>query len=288
MFSTKTNGTDGPLQSEIARALGVRASIEVVEEIESRVAFLAAYVCGAGSRALVLGISGGIDSTTAGRLARLAIDRLRGDGYDARFIAVRLPYRRQRDEPDAQAALEFVSPDERFVVDIQAASDALMDTMRDSGLRFVDESQRDMAFGNVKARQRMVAQYAIAYARSGLVVGTDHAAEAVMGFYTKHGDGACDVAPLAGLTKRQVKDIAKALGAPSRLVEKTPTADLEELRPQRPDEEAFGVTYDQIDDFLEGKPVLPQATRIILQRYAATVHKRSLPVTLSSHGPQSV
>src|SRR3546814_2285665 len=75
---------------------------------------------------------------------------------------------------------------------------------------------------------RMVAQYTIANARQGLVIGTDHAAEAVMGFFTKFGDGACDLAPLSGLVKNQVRAIARDFGAPESLVEKVPTADLED------------------------------------------------------------
>ena len=124
---------------------------------------------------------------------------------------------------------------------------------------------------------KRAAQYAIAFATGGLVVGTDHAAEAVMGFFTKHGDGACDLAPLSGLTKRQVRQIAGALGAPRALVDKVPTADLEDLRPQRPDEESYGVTYEQIDDFLEGKPVDAEAAHLIFRQYAITAHKRALP-----------
>ncbi|GII28639.1 hypothetical protein Pmi06nite_20810 [Planotetraspora mira] len=99
-----------------------------------------------------------------------------------------------------------------------------------------DAIQQDFLLGNIKARQRMIAQYAVAGALGGLVVGTDHAAEAVTGFFTKHGDGAADVVPLAGLTKRRVRAIAHTLGMPGTLIHKTPTADLESLRPGRPDE----------------------------------------------------
>ncbi len=94
----------------------------------------------------------------------------------------------------------------------------------------------DFVLGNTKARMRMVAQYTIAGASGGLVIGTDHAAEAVMGFFTKFGDGACDLAPLSGLVKNQVRAIARHFGAPESLVEKVPTADLEDLSPGKPDE----------------------------------------------------
>jgi NAD+ synthase len=124
----------------------------------------------------------------------------------------------------------------------------------------------------------MIAQYAVAGAHHGLVVGTDHAAEAVSGFFTKYGDGAADVVPLTGLTKRRVRALAQTLGAPAELVWKTPTADLETLDPGKPDEDALGVTYDDIDDFLEGKPVGEQAYESIARRYRLTEHKRQLPV----------
>ena len=137
--------------------------------------------------------------------------------------------------------------------------------------------QRDFVLGNTKARMRMVAQYTIANARQGLVIGTDHAAEAVMGFFTKFGDGACDLAPLAGLVKDQVRQLAGALGAPEQLVHKVPTADLEELSPGKPDEAAHGVTYRHIDDFLQGKPVPEDAARVIGQTYDKTARKRQLP-----------
>ncbi|GAA3225447.1 hypothetical protein GCM10020256_35100 [Streptomyces thermocoprophilus] len=110
------------------------------------------------------------------------------------------------------------------------------------------------------------------------MVGTDHAAEAVSGFFTKFGDGAADVVPLTGLTKRRVRAVAEALGAPAALVWKTPTADLESLAPGKPDEDALGVTYDDIDDFLEGKPVGEAAFEAIVRRYRLTAHKRELPV----------
>lgn len=269
-------------QRQVARELHVKSDIDVDAEIRNRVGFLAQYVRESRTRALVLGISGGVDSTTAGKLCQLAVHELRAAGYEARFIAMRLPHGQQRDEQDAQAALRFIAPDQTLTINIRPAADGMLQALLDGEVEFRDAAAQDFVFGNVKARQRMIAQYAVAGAASGLVVGTDHAAEAVMGFFTKHGDGACDVAPLTGLTKRQVRRIGTALGAPAQLVDKVPTADLEELRPQRPDEDAHGVAYDQIDDFLEGKPVAAEIAQAILRQYRATAHKRSLPVTPDS------
>ena len=271
-----------PEQDKIIRDLGVTADFDPVFEIEKRVAFLKDYLVATGMRAYVLGISGGVDSLTAGLLAQEAVRQLRHSSHDAEFIAVRLPYGIQADEHDAQLALATIGPDRTITVNIRNAASALLQASKLGGLSFVDGDQEDFVLGNIKARQRMVAQFALAGASRGLVVGTDHAAEAVMGFFTKYGDGAADILPLAGLSKRQVRRLAKALGAPDALISKTPTADLESNRPQHPDEDAHGITYDQIDDFLEGRQVDETVHRHIVSTYRATAHKRALPVTLAS------
>ncbi|MER5183134.1 ammonia-dependent NAD(+) synthetase [Streptomyces sp. NPDC002896] len=266
------------LQQEIARDLQVSASFDVRQEIERRVAFLADQLTSTGLRSLVLGISGGVDSMTAGRLCQLAVERVRAAGSESTFFAMRLPYGAQADEKDAQLALEFIRPDQILTVDVKPASDAALEAVLAGGTVFRDAHHQDFVHGNIKARQRMIAQYAVAGANDGLVVGTDHAAEAVSGFFTKFGDGTADVVPLTGLTKRRVRTMAQALGAPSALIQKTPTADLETLNPGRPDEEALGVTYDDIDDLLEGKPVDEAAFVAVVRRYRLTEHKRQLPI----------
>lgn len=265
--------------AEIRSALQVnpdlKGTAEIQQEIERRVAFIKNTLRGSGLRALVLGISGGVDSTTCGRLCQLAVESLRQDGYEATFYAMRLPYDVQADEHDAQSALDFIKPDQMRTVDIKDSVDAMMASFTDVP---AEAAKWDFVKGNVKARTRMIAQYTLANLANGLVVGTDHAAEAVMGFFTKFGDGACDLAPLTGLTKGQVRRIAAELDAPAPLVQKVPTADLEELEPGRPDEDAHGVTYEQIDAFLLGEPVDEEAAKIIIRHYAATEHKRQVPL----------
>jgi len=266
-------------QRQIAAELHVADHFDAAREIKRRVAFLADYLRANGLAAYVLGISGGVDSSTAGRLAQLAVERLRDAHYDARFVAMRLPYGVQHDEADAQQSLAFIRPDDTLTVDIRPAADAMLASLSASGLPFADASQQDFVHGNIKARQRMIAQYAAASARRGIVIGTDHAAESVMGFFTKFGDGGADVLPLAGLTKRRVRALAKALGANDALAHKVPTADLEMLRPQRPDEDAYGIRYEDIDDFLEGKPVNDAVFDTVMRFYDSTHHKRALPYT---------
>ena len=175
--------------------------------------------------------------------------------------------------------MRFIRADENLTIDIKPAADAMLAALDNSGVQFNDDSQQDFIHGNIKARQRMIAQYAVAGARAGVVIGTDHAAESVMGFFTKFGDGGADVLPLTGLNKRRVRAVAKALGAPEALAHKVPTADLEMLRPLRPDEDAYGIPYDDIDDFLEDKPVSDAARATILRFYDGSQHKRALPYT---------
>lgn len=264
------------LQARIAAELGVTTHFDAQAEIEHRVGFLADYLTRTGLKGYVLGISGGVDSLLAGHLAQAAVARVRSQGGSALFHAMRLPYGVQQDEHAAQQSLASIAPDRILTVDIKPACDALLAALRED-VQFRDAGHEDFVMGNIKARQRMIAQYAVAGASDCLVVGTDQAAEALMGFFTKYGDGAADVVPLTGLTKRRVRALAKALGAPDELVMKVPTADLETLKPMRPDEDAFGVSYEQIDDYLEGKPVPEAAALIIERQWTATGHKRALP-----------
>ncbi|BAO88524.1 ammonia-dependent NAD(+) synthetase [Caballeronia cordobensis] len=266
-------------QPGIIEELKVPAVFDLEAERERRIAFLADYLEAQKLKTYVLGISGGVDSSTAGRLAQLAVERLRARNVDARFIAMRLPYGEQRDEADAQRALAFIRPDETITVNVKPAADAMREALKAGELLFRDERHEDFVLGNIKARQRMIAQYAVAAAHAGIVIGTDHAAESLMGFYTKFGDGGADVLPLYGLNKRRVRALAEALGASVEISKKVPTADLETLTPMKPDEDSYGISYEDIDDFLEGKPVSDEVYTTVYRFYDATHHKRVLPIT---------
>lgn len=263
-------------QQRIVEALGARADRDPAAEIERRVSFLAEYARSIpGVKGYVLGISGGQDSSLAGRLAQLAVERLRAEGHEAEFIAVRLPYGVQRDEEDAQLALSFIRADRAVAVDIASSVDGMVSEVAAA----TGEPVTDFTKGNVKARARMIAQYTIAGDRGLLVIGTDHAAEAITGFYTKFGDGAADVLPLAGLTKGQGAAMLAELDAPARLWQKAPTADLLDGEPGQTDEDSLGVRYAEIDAYLRGEDVPAAAAENLERRYRATEHKRRLPVT---------
>ena len=270
---------------KIRQEMKVIPKIDPEFEVERRVAFIKSILVKSGLTHLILGISGGIDSTTCGRLAQMAGNQLNQDNNPKyRFTAVRLPYGVQADEHEAQQALQFIEPSENIVVNIKLGADGIheetLGALKNHSMLTASDRAIDFTKGNTKARCRMTIQYEIAGLLGGLVLGTDHSAENITGFFTKWGDGACDLAPLFGLSKRQVRQIAQFLGAPQVLVEKTPTADLECLSPQKADEHTLGVTYDELDDFLEGYPISSEATTRIIDIYQQTQHKRSPIPTL--------
>ncbi|WJZ18747.1 ammonia-dependent NAD(+) synthetase [Corynebacterium guangdongense] len=265
---------DRKLQEHIINSLHTKPLIDPETEVAERVSFLAEYLAASGAKGFVLGISGGQDSTLAGRLGQLAVEKRRADGHESEFQAVRLPYGVQSDMGDVDVAMNFINPDHDIQVNIRDASDVMnSDVATALGLLELGDFNK----GNLKARMRMIAQYAIAGERGLLVLGSDHAAENITGFFTKHGDGAADLLPLAGLTKRQGAQLLEHLGAPESTWTKVPTADLEEDRPALPDETALGVSYQHIDDYLEGRDVPDAARERIEHLWRAGQHKRHMP-----------
>ncbi|MDQ2906730.1 MAG: ammonia-dependent NAD(+) synthetase [Chloroflexota bacterium] len=265
-----------PGQARIIETLHTKATIEPAEEVALRVNFLKDYVTHSGMHGFVLGISGGQDSSLAGRLCQIAVEKLRTlSGKEYVFIALRLPYGSQRDEEDAQRALHFIAPDKIYSVNIQPAVDSALASFEEAtGLMMTDYNK-----GNQKAQERMTVQYRFAHQFNVLVVGTDHAAEAVSGFFTKYGDGGVDLTPLSGLTKQQGRALLKYLGADERIYTKPPTADLLDNKPGQLDEDELSISYKVLDDYLEGREVPPEVAQRIEYRYQVTEHKRNVPVT---------
>lgn len=244
--------------------------------INERVDYLKNKLLQTNAKGYVLGISGGVDSLVVGKLCQMAVNELNAAGYQCAFHALRLPSGIQMDESHAQAVLNFIDPTYIKTINIGDSVWELNEQIVQSCYPDnISANVVDFNKGNLKARMRMAAQYYIASLYNCLVIGTDHNAEAVMGFYTKWGDGACDLIVLNGLNKRQVRLIAKRLGADKLLYDKPATADLEELNPQKLDEDALGVPYEYIDDFLEGKPIPDNFNTLIINQYLKTEHKRN-------------
>jgi NAD+ synthase len=261
------------LQQEIIAKLGVKSTIEVEEEITKRVGFLKDYVKQAGSTGLLIAISGGVDSAVATGLCKRATDELSAEtGQEYMTLGVFQPYGEQGDIGHSYAVAEAFQLKHKVETNIAEAVDeiALETEYAFKALEIHKHISRG-GKGNVKARTRMVVQYALAFDLNLLVVGTDHASEALTGFFTKWGDGAVDVTPLSSLNKRQVRQLARALGVPSEVIDKAPTAGLWE---GQTDENELGVTYDDNSDYLEGKVINDQAREALEKHYLRTEHKR--------------
>ncbi|PID33500.1 NAD(+) synthase [Candidatus Saccharibacteria bacterium] len=262
------------LQKEIIQNLGCKPSIDPETEIDQRSKFLESYLEASGMLGFIIGVSGGQDSLLAGLIAQKAVNNRQRLGHQASLHAILLPYGQQSDRQDAKLAVATIAPNFVHDMNIQPATDDISKSFEIEG----DEILSDFDKGNIKARMRMIAQYAIASQHKLLVIGTDHAAEAVTGFYTKYGDGAADILPLSGLNKRQGRQLLDHLGVPEIFTTKTPTADLLDDKPGQSDETELGVTYDQIDDYLEGKPINGKVAEKIESLYISSQHKRAMPV----------
>lgn len=208
--------------------------------------------------AYCLGLSGGVDSFVASMLAKNA---------GAYLVNIAMPNGEQYDFEDVLAAKEIIKPDVWIEKNIALSVNAIDTESKQS---------TDLTLGNIAARTRMIVQYDIASKYNCLVIGTDHATEAITGFYTKYGDGGCDVAPLSGLTKDVIYEIAEYFNAPKSIMSKAPSAG---LWPGQTDENELGLTYKVIVDYLNGKTI-PLEDRFNLERrYFNTSHKRHMPAT---------
>lgn len=267
------------LQEKIIKEMGVKPTINASEEIEKSIKFIKAYFMKHPFlKTSVLGISGGQDSTLVGKLAQMAMEELRLEtgNSDYQFIAVVLPYGQQQDGSDVEDAMSWIRPDIRIDVNIKDSVDTLVEGMEENEKIKISDFNK----GNIKARTRMMVQFALAGDHQGIVLGTDHAAENMVGFFTKFGDGAADLMPIFRLNKRQGQILLEELGAPRHLIYKIPTADLEDGQPMQADEDVLGVSYQAIDDYLEGKKIEDNDRMTIEKLYNNSKHKRHLPITI--------
>jgi NAD+ synthase len=262
------------LQKEIITKLGVQPTIDVQAEIRKRVDFLKDYVKKSHTTGLLIAISGGIDSAVATGLCKRATDELSAEtGQDYITLGVFQPYGTQEDIQDSYAVAEAFNLTHKVETNIEEAVNEIALEV-EYALKAININRHISipGKGNVKARTRMVTQYALAFELNLLVVGTDHASEAITGFFTKYGDGAVDITPLSSLNKRQVRQLAAALGVPQPILDKAPTAGLWE---GQTDEKELGITYDDNSNYLEGKVISEEVQAKLEQQYLKTEHKRS-------------
>jgi len=210
----------------------VDLSIDAAKIAEEAEQFISSQVAGAKAEGAVMGLSGGLDSATVAFLAAAAL------GPD-RVWPLILPYRTSSPESSADAKLVAEALDlQPTVLDVSPQVDAYFEAIGE---------RTPLRVGNKLARERMSILYDQAKARGALVLGTGNRAEALLGYTTLWGDMACDLSPLGGLYKTQVRQLAASLGVPKRIIDKPPTAD---LWPGQTDEGEIGVSYETADALL--------------------------------------
>jgi NAD+ synthase len=236
----------------------------------------------AGSRGFIVGLSGGVDSAVVLRLAQLAAPHA--------TLGMILPcHSDPRDEEDAaMVASHFSAPVQR--IDLSDAYDALMAPLQPA-LRSIpnhmthapaaDRLQAHLPIANVKPRLRMTAMYFAANSLGYLVAGASNRAELAVGYFTKYGDGAADVLPLARLLKSEVRALARELGVPARIADRPASAG---LWIGQSDEEEMGFTYVELERYLQEGPqaVSPALAMKIERLMRASEHKRRLPAVPDS------
>jgi NAD+ synthase len=229
-------------------------------------------VAEAGSGGAVFGLSGGIDSAVVCGLAARALG-------SERCLGVVMPIGNVPEDESLAREVAAAFGVRVAAPDLLPAFEALESALRQErdalGLEPTDPGAAQLAAANLKPRLRMLTLYHFANLRDWLVLGTGNAAELLVGYFTKYGDAGVDLLPLAGLTKGEVRAVARALAVPARVIERAPSAGLWE---GQTDEAELGLRYDQIDRFLaEGTAGDPEADEKIRRRHAASAHKRALP-----------
>ena len=182
---------------------------------------------------IVLGLSGGIDSSVLAALACGALGR-------EKVLGVIMPcHSIEEDEADARLLAEAVDVD--FIrVDLTEVFDSMLKNIGSEELNSLVKS-------NMKARLRMVTLYAVAQSKNFLVCGTSNKSEYETGYFTKYGDSGVDLMPLANFLKRDIRQLAKILGVPEKIIVKAPSAG---LYAGQTDESDMGFSYETLDEYL--------------------------------------
>jgi NAD+ synthase len=190
----------------------------------------------ANCRGTVIGLSGGIDSAVTSVLCKKA--------FPNSTLALIMPcYSSQEDIEDAQL-LAGMFDIKAKIIDLDDTFDTLLTRLE--GTESPEVKDR-LAVANIKPRLRMTSLYYYAGKLNRLVVGTDNRSELKVGYFTKHGDGGVDIAPLGNLVKTEVRQLAKYLEIPERIIKRPPSAGLWE---EQTDEDELGITYQELDHYI--------------------------------------
>ncbi len=242
---------------------------------ESIAGWLRAQVQAANAQGLVFGLSGGIDSAVVARLCQMAMPDT--------CLGVIMPcHSNPEDEADARLVADQLRIP-TMGVPLEAPFDALTRLVDGAfttvpGLRphATDDPKARVPQANVKPRLRMTTLYFVANRLNYLVAGTGNRSEITIGYYTKYGDGGVDLLPIGRLVKREVRDLARELGLPEKVIDKAPTAG---LWLGQTDEAEMGFTYAELEDFIgKGPSAVSKKTADRIQHLiAVSEHKRAMP-----------
>lgn len=235
------------------------------QKIDHVVAWLQDQVKQSGTKGILVGLSGGIDSSVVAFLLKKA--------FPNDSLGVILPCKsHSKDAEDAYALAEAVGI-KHFEIQLTDAHQDLLKGI-DAAFEGAVYENDQLTDANLRARLRMTTLYGVANKLGYLVAGTDNAAELLTGYFTKYGDGGVDILPIAHLTKGEVYDWAKHLGVPASIIERPPSAGLWE---GQTDEDEMGTTYNMIDKYLSGESI-PEKDKTIIERLnKRSEHKRMMP-----------
>ncbi len=233
------------------------------QQIEKMTSWIGEQVLAAGCKGVVLGMSGGLDSSVLAVLCYRA--------FPQNMLGVLMPcHSNQEDEEHAQIVASKFSVPTKIVV-LDTVFDTLLKVLPND---MVEPATSQLAKANLKARLRMLTLYYSANQLKYIVVGSSNKSELSTGYFTKYGDGGTDILPLGNLVKGQIRELASFLGIPQQIIDKPPSGGLWQ---GQTDEGELGFSYEELDHYLITGEASNELREKIESMIAANNHKRLPP-----------